>query len=49
MKPITICLGILATAYMAAGYTILLDSLIEGFADISFYYPVGFAVLNRMN
>jgi hypothetical protein len=37
MKTITIRLGTLATARMAAGYATLLDSLIKGFADINSY------------
>jgi hypothetical protein len=37
MKTITIRLGTLATAHMVAEYATLLDSLIEGFADISYY------------
>lgn len=49
MITITIRLGTLATARMAAGYATLLDSLIEGFADISFYELVGVEALSRMN
>jgi hypothetical protein len=48
MKTITIRLGTFATARMAAGAT-LLDSLVEGFADISSYEPVGVAALSRMS
>jgi hypothetical protein len=49
MKTITIRLGTLATAPMAAQYAILLNSLIEGFADVGFYYLVGVAALSRMS
>jgi hypothetical protein len=47
MKTITIRLGTLATARMAAGYATLLNSLIEGFAYIITYELVRVAALSH--